>query len=158
MARSDFLKGGIIVGLAVLGFLEAMDLTDSMQIGVGPPEVIGPDRYLKIICAALFGCGFLILISRWKGRRGAEDKPQQPGKSAHVVLAAAVYVIYIFATPVLGYFLSSLFFFPAAFWIFGVRPRLKSVLLGAGVAAISYLLFVFLMGVPLPRGWLQLSL
>ena len=54
--------------------------------------------------------------------------------------------------PVLGYALSTLLFFTLAFYLLGVRPRVKAGLTGLAFSAVFVIGFVMLANLLLPSG------
>jgi hypothetical protein len=158
VVKANVVKGFVIIGLATLGMLDAFRLSHRMKAGSGLHEVVGPDLYLKVISAVMMVCGLLLLSLALAAKKGPAGKrrSREIGSTAHVSWIAAAYIMYVLAAIVLGYFLGSVLFFAAIFYLFGFRPWFKVALLGLGVAAVSYYFFVHLMGVELPKGWIAL--
>jgi hypothetical protein len=121
-------------------------------------EILGADVYFMMISVLLLICGVLGLGVGLadKGSTSERSASLSSRRYVHLGLIVTAYVMYTLAVPVLGYTLSSVCFFPMIFYLFGVRPWLKGALLGLGVAFLSHFFFIFLMKIPLPKGWFKL--
>jgi len=150
----------LVIALAGLGLADAWRLSDAVRAGGTFRDVIGPDRYLAFISAGLLVCGVGYLVATWKGMNQARgDRKEEEGSQVtQVSLVFIVVIIYVLALPLLGYMLATLFFFPVAFFIFGVKPWLKSIIVGLLTAVLFYAIFAYLAEVPLPRGLWELAL
>ena len=150
----------LVIALAGLGLVDAWRLSDAVRAGGTFRDIIGPDRYLAFISVGLLVCGVGYLVASWKGiNRVRDDRKSEEGNQVtQVSLVFMVVIIYILALPVLGYMLATLFFFPVAFFIFGVKPWLKSIIVGLLTAVLFYAIFAYLAEVPLPRGFWELAL
>jgi len=156
--RTKIIGACLLIGLGVLGIADSRRLSSMIQASIQRREILGADAYLMIVSALLLICGLLVLAVSVVDRGFISEKGASPQSRRYVHLGLIVtsYAMYTLAVPVLGYLLSSICFFPIIFFLFGVRPWLKGVLLGLGVALISYFFFIFLMRIPLPRGWFRL--
>lgn len=157
--RLNVAKAGAIICLASLGMGDAFRLSDKIKTGSVLHEVVGPDLYLKIVSAVLMLCGLLLLVTRWIWTRRSARKiiSRETDKTVQAGSVAIAYLMYVFAVPVLGYLLGSVFFFTVVLCLFGYRPWSKGVLLGLGMAGACYYFFAHLLRVPLPKGWLGLA-
>jgi len=147
------LESLIIIFLATLGIADAWRLSNLVRAGGTFHDVIGPDRYLGGISVGLLFCGVWNLLVSLRGIRHPHVKREEEGNQVTlVVLIAFVLVIYTLAMPVLGYLLSTFFFFPVIYFLFGVRPWLKSIIVGLVTAMLFYAIFAYFAEVPLPKG------
>jgi putative tricarboxylic transport membrane protein len=147
----------LIVIVALLGIADAWRLSSVVRAGGTFHDVIGPDRYLGAISVGLLLCGIWALSKNLKIARPPMIKKEE-GKGSHVhqvVLVVFVLVLYAFAMPILGYLLATCFFFPVIYFIFGVRPWLKSILIGLSTTAVFYAIFEYFAEMPLPKGLLE---
>jgi hypothetical protein len=160
MSRTELAEASFVIGLGVLGVVDSFRVSAEIKKVQQVKEILGADSYLLIVAAFLLVCGLLLLgFSRIEKKPGPETNAS-PGTGGYGLLGliVAAYILYALAVPVLGYLLGSILFFAAIFFLFGARPWLKIALLGLGVALISNFLFVYLLNVPLPKGWFKLSL
>ena len=154
---ATLLEGVAIVVLAGLGLTDAWRLSRMLRAANDFPDVIGPDRYLGVIAGALGVCGVAYLLLGLKRRR-PEQLPGEPAEGVQprqVAVVAVLLMLYVLAFSVLGYLLATVLFFPVTFFIFGVRPWLKSAWVGILAAACFYVIFFHFAGIPLPKGFLE---
>ena len=147
----------LVVIVALLGIADAWRLSSVVRAGGTFHDVIGPDRYLGAISLGLLFCGIWALSKNLKTTRPPMIKKEE-GEGSHVhqvVLVVFVLVLYAFAMPILGYLLATCFFFPVIYFIFGVRPWLKSILIGLSTTAVFYAIFEYFAEMPLPKGLLE---
>jgi hypothetical protein len=144
----------VVIALAGLGIADAWRLSDVVREGGMFHDVIGPDRYLGAISMGLLVCGVwnLVVSLRSISHPHVKREEGEGSQVTLVVLIAFVLVIYTLAIPVLGYLLSTFFFFPVIYFIFGVRPLLKSAIVGLLTAILFYAIFAYFAEVPLPKG------
>ena len=144
----------LIIVLAAFGIADAWRLSNLVRAGGTFHDVIGPDRYLGVISAGLLICGVWNLITGLKSRKPPLDKREEREGSQinQVVLVAFLLFVYTFAIPMLGYLLATFIFFPVIYFIFGVRPWPKSVIVGLITAALFYAIFAYFAEMPLPKG------
>jgi putative tricarboxylic transport membrane protein len=144
----------VVILLAALGLADAWRLSNLVRAGGTFHDVIGPDRYLGFISAGLLICGIWDLVAGLKLRKPLQGKRGEGGGSQvnQVVLVAFLLFAYTFAIPMLGYLLATFIFFPVIYFIFGVRPWPKSVIVGLITAGLFYAIFAHFAEMPLPKG------
>jgi putative tricarboxylic transport membrane protein len=144
----------VVIFLAALGIADALRLSSVIRREGTFHDVIGPDRYLGAISVGLLLCGIWALAKNLKIARSPLIKKEEGEGSQvnQVVLVVFVLVLYAFAMPILGYLLATAFFFPIIYFIFGVRPWLKSIIVGLSTSAVFYAIFAYLAEMPLPKG------
>ena len=147
----------VVIFLAAMGIADAWRLSSVVRAGGTFHDVIGPDRYLGAISMGLLLCGIWVLAKNLKIARSPLIKKEEGEGSQvnQVVLVVFVLVLYAFAMPILGYLLATCFFFPVIYFIFGVRPWLKSIIIGLLTTAVFYAIFEYFAEMPLPRGLLE---
>lgn len=74
------------------------------------------------------------------------------GTAPRVLISLALIVAYIMLVPFLGFFTATLAYLIAHMLYLGIRPLWKPVATTAGVLAVLYVLFEFLLRVDLPGG------
>lgn len=148
-----------VIFLALLGITDAWRLSKLVRTGSPFHDVIGPDRYLGFICAGLLICGIWSLVAGLKSGKSSQRRPRVAEEShVHVnlvILVAFLLVVYTFAIQFLGYLPATSVFFPILYFIFGVRPWLKSILVGLVTTALFYAIFAYFAEMPLPKGLLE---
>jgi hypothetical protein len=144
----------VVILLAALGIADAWKLSNLVRAGGTFHDVIGPDRYLGVISAGLLICGVWNLVAVLKSRKPPKANGEEKGRSQvkQVFLVVFLLFAYTFAIPMLGYLLGTSIFFPVIYFIFGVRPWPKSVIVGLVTAALFYAIFAYFAEMPLPKG------
>jgi tripartite tricarboxylate transporter TctB family protein len=152
------LEAVVIIALAGLGIADAWRLSGIVRGGGPFPDVIGPDRYLGAVAGALLLCGLAYLLRLARRRSHAESPSKVPegDQNIQVALVSVILAVYACAFPFLGYLVASLLFFPVIYFVFGVRPWLKSAWVGVFTAALFYVIFAHFAEIPLPKGFLEL--
>jgi hypothetical protein len=147
----------LVIAVALLGITDAWRLSSVVRGGGTFHDVIGPDRYLGAISAGLLFCGVWNLVTGLKSRKPPQVKGGETEKSQVnlVVLVAFLLVVYTFAIPTLGYLPATSIFFPVIYFIFGVRPWPKSIMVGLITTALFYAIFAYVAEMPLPKGLLE---
>jgi len=147
----------VVIFLAALGIADTLRLSSVIRPDGTFHDVVGPDRYLGAISVGLLLCGVWILVKNLKGGRHTPIQKGESGGSQvnQVVLVVFVLVLYAFAMPILGYLLATCLFFPIIYFIFGVRPWLKSIIIGLSTTAVFYAIFEYFAEMPLPKGLLE---
>jgi cytochrome b561 len=147
----------VVIFLAALGMADALRLSSVIRPGGTFHDVIGPDRYLGAISVGLLFCGIWALAKNSKiASPPLIKREKREGSQVNqVVLVVFVLVLYAFAMPILGYLLATLLFFPVIYFIFGVRPWLKSIIVGLSTTAVFYAIFEYFAEMPLPKGLLE---
>jgi putative tricarboxylic transport membrane protein len=146
-----------IMALACVGLTDAWRLSHAVRAGGAFHDVIGPDRYLGIISAGLLVCGVLNLVGSLKRPGRPEIRRVEEGGSrvTLVIVVSFVLAIYTLLIQILGYLLATSLFFPVIYYLFGLRPWLKSVVIGLSTAIFFYAIFEYFAEIPLPKGLLE---
>jgi putative tricarboxylic transport membrane protein len=151
--RVDIATGVFFIALGGFAITQSLEL-DFVSRGGGP----GPGLYPMLLAVALTVLGGALIINRLLGRPeqfGAFDWPAAP-ELTRVVLVMAAVAVSIALLPFAGYFLSTLALVAAL--LFGVE-RLRSwraLLTTIALPAIFFFLFVVLLRVRLPSGFVDL--
>ena len=154
--RAGMIESLSVMALACLGVAEAWRLSGAIRAEAPFHDVIGPDRYLAGVSLGLFVCGALSFAGSLKGLRPAEAKKEgESGRTALVLWVILASAVYSFLIPVLGYLPATCLFFPVVYYLFGVRPWLKSVVIGLSTSALFYAIFEYFAEIPLPKGLLE---
>ncbi|MGP1396665.1 MAG: tripartite tricarboxylate transporter TctB family protein [Inquilinaceae bacterium] len=129
-------------------------LTATADIRVDEAGLVGPRLVPRIVCGAAIGLGLMLAVAAMVG---AGKRAARGGDTALPLRAAAVVGLGLLYVPLLGafgYFIATVIAAAAIFRLFGTR-RLVPLCLGAlATAALWYLVFIRVMGVFDPPGWI----
>ncbi len=158
--RAGVIESLVVLAVAGIGLRDAWRLSGALRAGGAFHSALGPDTYLAAVSTGLLLCGLWSLIGARRGRgaaRAGEESAAGVGLG-RVALVVLVLIGYVTAFPIFGYLLATLIFFPVAFFVFGVRPWTKSLIIGVAITAVFYVLFAHFAELPLPRGLLDFGL
>jgi hypothetical protein len=146
----------LVIVLACLGIFDAWRLGHLLRSGHTFHDVVGPDRYLAVISVGLLICGIWNLTSGLKSR-GLQQHGKVTGERGgaqinQVVLVVFLLAVYTLVIPTFGYLPATAMFFPIIYFIFGVRPWPKSIVVGLITTALFYFIFEYFAEMPLPKG------
>lgn len=116
---------------------------------------VGPGLFPLIAGVAGLLCGISGNISLWRKKKlsiSAEHKGTVIELPACKL--AAVVAVYIFLSNLLGFTISTILFSVCVAWMFGAKKWSTIILVSIGVSIGTYLIFVRLLSVDLPRGLL----
>jgi hypothetical protein len=101
-------------------------------------------------------CGAVRLCSLYRLARGIDLLPiETRGVVVRVVVPlTAAMVAYVILVQALGYLAGTALILTAVQWIFGARRTILVLTLAITCAALAYYLFVSLLGMYMPDGWL----
>jgi len=128
--------------------------------------LVGPAMVPVIIALLIIALGVLLAVMvLLRPRRGpvvpepADEDPSEfadfsPGALLRLAAVVAIGFAYIWLLGVLGYVLATALVLALMLVLFHNRPSLGMLLVVAGGAAVYYYLFIRLMGLYLPAGWL----
>ena len=143
-----------IVSLSFL-ILGIAYLADNSRLPMGSAAKPGAGLFPLLVGISLLGLSLALFIWSLKGK-GISAKDQEPfpeGKDRRRVLAVAVTLaLFALLFNPLGYGLCSAALMAAILRLLGLRSWGRILLISIGTAAVSYYLFDFLLGVPLPKG------
>jgi len=114
-------------------------------------DPVGPKALPFLVAVALAAAGLRLMASP------RASVPLPGSASRHrIVLAAGTFMVYGLALPWIGFFVSTTLVVAVLGGLFR-GPKLGSVVAGAGLAAILWLLFVPVLSLPLPVGvlWIR---
>ena len=130
-------------------------------VSVPPFIPIGPSFYPRVVLVLLAGlAGWLIVEDTLKRRRAAKEakKPAGPAPNyRRVLIGFLVFLGYVACLDLIGYVASTFLFVLGLSWAIGprsMREMPKLVVVAAGTALATYLIFERYLYVFLPRGLL----
>lgn len=147
MGRSDTWAGLFLLGLGIFIIREASGLEYIYEHGPGPGFL---PLWIGIALSALAAA--LVVKSARLPRPPARDAKSESRKLVKPMIAWSALLAMIFLVDVLGFLLS--FALTAAFLVFALdRQRaLAALAVALGSTTAFYLIFVFALGLRLPRG------
>lgn len=144
MKRDNYILAGILSAITVVFFILTLKLPDKAR--TYPLFILGLLTFLIIV----FLIDTNIRAKKESGKSEPLFKDFQKKQFTIVFSSAATYVILM---DVLGYFTSTMIYIVFCLVALKVK-RSKSMLITLGFSAFIYLVFVYLLKVPLPKGFL----
>jgi hypothetical protein len=131
----------------------------SLQLPLGAPRMPGSGFFPLVLGLALMalaaGHGVQLYLARQKTAPSEVTvTPQGDGQTRRVGLFVAGVIAAVVLLKPLGYLLSSFLLMLALLQILGVRSWYASIAIALGSAAACYVVFVRLLQIPLPAGWI----
>jgi ABC-type xylose transport system permease subunit len=154
MGRDTGIGVGLLVFCGILYWQAGL-------VSVPPFIPIGPSFYPRVVLVLLAGlAGWLIVEDTLKRRRAAKEakKPAGPAPNyRRVLIGFLVFLGYVACLDLIGYVASTFLFVLGLSWAIGprnMREMPKLVVVAAGTALATYLIFERYLYVFLPRGLL----
>ena len=140
----------ILIIVSVVGFILAGDFGGTIN-----PLDVGPAAFPRLMLGVLMIlCVIQLFISFRRLRRlRAEGKPDKIitlGNKVPVIGAAVFLILYGFAMPNIGFYISTPIFMLVVMWLAGTRNWKTLVFVPTGVVVFVYLVFYQLLGIVLP--------
>lgn len=136
-----------LVGVGMIVSIRGFEYNGLSEIGAGFwPRVLG---VLMILLSAAYAVETL---------RGKEEPVSIDFKSEglrRVYGMCGILLVFAILIKVLGFFCGAAFFIPSCMWVFGERNKKKIFVITAGVVLFVYVVFVALLQIGLPRGFLM---
>ena len=158
MKRSDIYIAILLCVFAVMVFY-ASDTIRTMAIVERSP-IINSRFYPRLLSLLLFVCGIAIgvqAVTRKQTEATVEKSSRSQGlpethAAIPMYLTGLACLLYVVLFVPLGFLLSTVLFMAALLWLLGSKTWHGIVIPALLVPVAIYLLFSFLLGVPLPRG------
>lgn len=145
-------RGRVAGALAILAVATGVALEARTFTVAFPTDPLGPAAF-PLVAAALLALGGLALLLERADAAPEEAEPLEPGALWRLVLATASFVAYALLLAPLGFVPATTLEFLALALLFGGR-LLPGLAVGAGFAALLFVIFVYALGLPLPLGLL----
>jgi putative tricarboxylic transport membrane protein len=141
--------GEIAVGLcfAAVGIVFVIG---AVKLQIGVPTEPHPGFFPFVDGMILIALSALFLFQAWRGRSGDS---QAFGRIKGPVIVILTMVLYVATLEKLGYVITTAVLTAVVLYVLETKPR-ALILVSAGLALLSYLLFSRLLGVTLPPGLL----
>lgn len=104
--------------------------------------------FLMIVAAVMLLCAGILLFTALR-----EEKSELSFENIDikkVVITLAVIILYTLLLDVIGYIADTIFLGSFIIWYLNPRKKAMPVMVGIAVAAVVYLVFTVLLGVPMP--------
>jgi hypothetical protein len=165
---STDLIASVAVILVGIFFLILARQIETSVFQTAAEALVGPAMVPTIVAALLIGLGALELGTILLRRRSDEPLPENPDPSLEgnetteitaevlirIVTTVCIGFAYVWLLSATGYIISSAFALAALLILFGTRSALKITLITVVGTAVYYGVFIWLMGVYSPVGWL----
>lgn len=153
-------KKNLMVGGAAVLFGAAVMLAANGQIHVSNADLqkVNARTLPNMIGSVYLVLGIILMICsgfQWAGKTAASDDFEHSGKDdrKRAFLFICGFLFYILFIPLIGFFVSTTVFLAGVFAILKVKRR-TALWVVLGGDALLYLVFVYLVKVPLPGGLL----
>ena len=147
MAQRNLIAGIILTALGIFYGILTIGLPN-----LSLPGTPGPTLFPWLITT---GWLVLSLALLFFGAIGIRNKPKETHKNSPTKkpwIAVIGFLAYLILLPLIGFMLSSTFFFAGLMWMYGERHKIKIVLTPIIVPIIIFYFFTVGLGIPLPSG------
>ena len=162
------LVASVAVMLVGIFFLILARQIETSVFQTAAEALVGPAMVPTIIAALLIGLGALALGTVLLRRRSGEPLLEMPDPSPNgdefteitaevlirTVITVCIGFAYVWLLSATGYIISTALALAALLILFGTRSAVKIALITVGGTAVYYGVFIWLMGVYSPVGWL----
>ncbi|MDN5346927.1 MAG: putative tricarboxylic transport rane protein [Clostridia bacterium] len=134
--------GILLIALSVVFYLKSFSFP--------PPtgKTLGPSVWPQLMACLLMVLSGLMIFNAWRTREEAVFK----GRYYRAALAAVVMGLYIWLSEIIGYIVTTIFFIFIILYLAGERDWRLLIIFPLGFTAFLYLVFYYLIDVPLPAG------
>ena len=149
--KISFYEGLFVTGIGMIGLIGSIRLEGRLKTMsmVGP---MGPAKYTGLISLILVVCGMISMIGHFRRRRSAGTGAVPRIVTARGMTLIGILLAWVAAISILGFNIGSLCFFPMLFYVAGLRPWFKSLVVGVITAVFFYAVFVLGAKLPVPKG------
>lgn len=150
-SRAHLAEAAIAAGLVAIGLAVAAQ-TYTLPETAGYARV-GPGLFPALIAAGLVACGVLLLREALSGGfRKMPEMTRPPLDWRAFGWVSAGVIAHLIAIGWVGFIVASTILFACVARAFGSRQLLRDVLIGAGLAAVVFVVFTQGLGLALPSG------
>jgi putative tricarboxylic transport membrane protein len=145
-----------IVTAFIFILLGAAYLKGSLELPRGTAAQPSPGYYPFALGIGVLALGAIFLIDLIRGLKVDEMEPFPKGKDLQRIATLALMLVFFAVTlRYAGYLLCSVVFLVVALWVLGLQSKMKIILISLCTALVSYYVFVYILDVSLPRGWVS---
>ena len=143
-----------VFGLAALALAGAYYLLARNVQASELADATGPAGLPVIYAAVLAGLAVTLVFQSGKATIPPRAARPTVGRGIrNAALTLAVGVLYVVAVPVVGYVAGVAALIAATAWAYGASLGVRTAVVAVSGAAVLWLLFVWLLGIPQPSGW-----
>jgi len=152
--KSEFFTASVVVGLGVFFLFQAYSIETFQKVLIGPKPVP------MAISAMIIGFGILQFFVTWVGhgesdKTGDAESPVMPRAAAFRMIAVILIgFAYIWLFSATGYLIATAMVMAPLLVVFGTYDTRTVVVLTIVGTAAYYAIFIWLMGIYDPAGWL----
>lgn len=158
-SRAQGVTGGVLVLVAIVVIAWSWQLPGGTKT-----DPVGPRGFPVLLGLGILACGAALLVparfpatsldagARSGGAAADDDGPVAPGRLVGGIVLTGLYIALL---ERLGYLVATALFLVAVLTLQGGVPRRTFVLTALGLPVALFLLFAWLMKVPLPLGLLE---
>lgn len=152
-AHSELAVVAFLAGLGVLVIVDAATMTSTL-IARGP---VGPDAVPFVVGGLLLVTAVALCVDVLRGGKGEAEGGEDvdlstPPEWRTVLLLAAAFAANIALIDVAGFPISGAILFWGSAYALGSRHYARDALISVGLSVLTYVLFVYGLGVSLPAG------
>ena len=149
-----WIGGGVILGLGVMGLLEAWRLITERDPTV-LYDPLGPGWYIMVVAGGAVLAGSTYLVAHLWGRQEETEIVEPVG--FRLVATIGLSFLYAGSIYVFGYFISTILFLTLQYRVLGIESWVKAVPLGVLTASVLWLVFVHYSDMIFPPGIVNLG-
>lgn len=145
----------VLLALCVLWIKLAVDLPFPAFARVAK---MGPGHYPIAVAGLLASLAVLLLWQTFRCEKHAasaeddEEQSRNPQGFRHLIIGFGFFLVYVILVPLIGFVLASMVFVFCFIRLIGQFNYLLSGALALGIPALVWIVFAYLLTVPLPKG------
>ncbi len=145
----------VLLALCVLWIKLAVDLPFPAFARVAK---MGPGHYPIAVAGLLASLAVLLLWQTFRCEKHAasaeddEEQSRNPQGFRHLIIGFGFFLVYVILVPLIGFVLASMVFVFCFIRLIGQFNYLLSGALALGIPALLWIVFAYLLTVPLPKG------
>ena len=156
--RRVLVEGSLFFLIGLVNLAEGLRLKITMRES-GLYDIVGPDNYALVLGFAFVITSIIYVVQGEQKSNIRESKLDEEsevkGNWVQVTCIVGVLLLYAILIPTIGYLLASIIFFLLVLIIMGLSSWIFGFIISVVMALIYYILFCYLLGVTVPRGFLE---
>jgi hypothetical protein len=151
MKRRVLIEAMLVLVMSIIAIIEGLRLhffKDPLTLY----DFVGPGLYVFALSIGLLITGSLYLFLNYREGPKVEEVKIDKTLRRRMINIIVILAMYVFLMDIFGYFVSSAFFFLAAFRVTGVTSWKVSIIITSIVLGTFYFIFIQYCHMPFPRG------
>jgi putative tricarboxylic transport membrane protein len=111
---------------------------------------VGPSAFPMLSAVGIILVSAVCIVRFVRGRNKEEAEKITIRNQNKVLLSMALLVAYVLVMQMAGYYIASILFIPVFLYAVGVKRLVQLVPISAGFVLFAYVVFDYLLGVPMP--------